>query len=79
MSLIKRHALINQFSVSCTYLSEFYLLYKALEVIYIKMLPLAEDFGSSGSTAGEAVLENPVSRTGGDDDWSTADSETRVN
>lgn len=48
-------------------------------MFYIKLLPLAEDFGSSVSTAGEAGLENPVSRTGGDGDWSTADSETRVN
>lgn len=79
MSLIRRQALINQFSVSCTYLSEFYLLYKASKVFYIKLLPLAEDFGSSVSTAGEAGLENPVSRTGGDGDWSTADSETNVN
>ncbi len=65
--------------LSCTYFNELYLLYKALEVFYIKLLPLAEDFGSSGSTAGKAGLENPVSRTGGDGDWSTVDSETRVN
>lgn len=62
-----------------TQLSEVYLLYKASNVFYIRLLPLAEDFGSSGSTAGEAGLENPVSRTGGDGDWSTADGETKVN
>jgi len=48
-------------------------------VFYIRLLPLAEYFGLSSSTAGEAGLENPVSRTGGDDDWSTADGDTKVN